>query len=220
MTGWFITAGIILFFCLIFFVPFHINLSYVEKEFFWQIRWFGIKLPIPPKKKEKPDQPKKQKKSKQNKKEKNSPEEKTEQSKKKDKKSKSKRSFSEIFELICRILNSIPRPLRILWKGISIHRLYVVAEVGDFDAAKCALNYATITSSVHTGIGILCSALRVKLKRVAIHPKFTAEETTWNVSCSIHFCIGSALGAAISFGLSFLYHTIQDQKEAKKASKQ
>lgn len=132
MIGWLIVLGILALLLGLLLSPLVFALDYDDPKdrFFWKLSWLGIPLlssegkGVFRKKTGKPEKKERRKEP--------ETEEKPEHT---DKKGKLKRYW----KIAQNSLSVLPKPLRRLWKGLSLRHLIVGVQVGRFDAKECAL---------------------------------------------------------------------------------
>ncbi|MFR6495406.1 MAG: GerW family sporulation protein [Ruminococcus sp.] len=98
----------------------------------------------------------------------------------------------------------LPKPLRRLWKGLSLRHLTVGVQVGRFDAKECALAYGAANAAVYAAVGLLSSAMRVHLEQLTVQCAFGQERSRWVIRGRLHFCPLSALLALGSFAMGYV----------------
>lgn len=220
MIALYILLAILLLLLLILLVPIvlWIDLDDTKDRFDWGLSWFGISIftgggagllqRLSARNQKKPKVKKKP------------PERKEEE---KEEKSKEKPPFSErlsrIWTLIKAIVPSLPTPLRLIWKGFSIHDLVIGIQVGRFDAKDCAVAYGIANTLVYANLGFLESIMRVRVKQVQICCAFGQEKTRRILSGSLHFCLMAAFCAlcafAVGFGIRYLRERENPAREIK-----
>ena len=112
-------------------------------------------------------------------------------------------------------LSVLPKPLRRLWKGLSLRHLIVGVQVGRFDAKECALAYGAANAAVYAAVGLLSSAMRVHLEQLTVQCAFGQERSRWVIRGRLHFCPLSALLALGSFAMGYVMQKNR-QEDAEK----
>lgn len=202
MIGWLIVFGILALLLGLLLTPLLLAVDYDDPKnrFFWKLSWLGISLACS----EKPGLFQKNSSSKQTK-----PKPQTgrpEETKRK----KAKRYWNMLHDSIA----LIPRPLRLLWKGISLRKLVIAVQVGRFDAKECALAYGAVNAMLYGGVGLLKSVMRVKVERVSVQCAFGQDQTQWIVRGKLRFCPLAALAALFSFAVAYLMQRNRAEKKA------
>lgn len=202
MIGWLIASGIVLLLLGLLLSPLVMAVEHDDSQgrSFWKLSWLGISLCSSEKNglfqrlsREKPEKRKKNEKPK-----------KAEKSK-----SRTPKQYWETFRDVTGIL---PRPLRLLWKGISLRGLEIMVQVGRFDAKECAVAYGMTNAMVYTSLGVLQSTMRVKVRRVSVQCAFGQEKSQWIVRGKAQFCPLAAVAALLSFAIGYLMG--QQRKDA------
>ncbi len=121
----------------------------------------------------------------------------------------------QMFELFRGIVPILPKPLRWLWKGISVRGLVIGARVGCFDAQECAVAYGRTNAAIYTMLGLLESTMRMKVQQIQIDCAFGQERTHWLVRCRVQCCPRAVLAAAFSFGIGYVIKQNQNQNKKK-----
>lgn len=194
MTGWLIALGIVLLLLGLLLMPLVMTVEHDDSQghSFWKLSWLGISLCSSEKKGLFQRSPRK----------------KSEKHKKKEKPKNAEKSRSrtpkQYWETFRDVTGILPRPLRMLWKGISIRGLEIMVQVGRFDAKECAVAYGMTNAMVYTSLGVLQSTMRVKVRRVFVQCAFGQEESQWTVRGKVHFCPLAAVAALFSFAIGYL----------------
>ncbi len=105
-------------------------------------------------------------------------------------------------------LSVLPKPLRRLWKGLSLRHLIVGVQVGRFDAKECALAYGAANAAVYAAVGLLSSAMRVHLEQLTVQCAFGQERSRWVIRGRLHF-----LSAVRTSGAGQLCHGLCDAEK-------
>ena len=112
-------------------------------------------------------------------------------------------------------LSVLPKPLRLLWKGISLKQLTVGVQVGRFDAQECALAYGAANAAVYTAVGLLGSAMRVQVQQIQVQCAFGQECSRWVVRGKLHLCFLAALAALCSFAVGYAMQKNRQETDGK-----
>ena len=208
MIGWLIVLGILALLLGLLLSPLVFALDYDDPKdrFFWKLSWLGIPLlssegkGVFRKKTGKPEKKERRKEP--------ETEEKPEHT---DKKGKLKRYW----KIAQNSLSVLPKPLRRLWKGLSLRHLIVGVQVGRFDAKECALAYGAANAAVYAAVGLLSSAMRVHLEQLTVQCAFGQERSRWVIRGRRHFCPLSALLALGSFAMGYVMQKNR-QEDAEK----
>ena len=147
MVGWLIVLGILALLLGLLLSPFSFAWDYdaPKDRFFWKLSWLGISFAdsagkgLFQREKEESRKPEKEP-EKQKKKKRKKPKKSRRPAKKKSSESSEKTEKQKLehgWALIKGSLSVLPKPLRLLWKGISLKQLTVGVQVGRFDAQRC-----------------------------------------------------------------------------------
>ncbi len=204
MIGWLIVIGLLLLILAVLLTPLAFQFDYddVRQHRFYRLSWLGITVlssekagkirDSSRKKKPKADKPKKQKKK---------PEEKEKDGKEESKLEKFQRYFHMGFDL----LSSLPKPLRMIWKGFSFRRLVIGIQVGKFDASQCAVAYGAVCAVLYPALTFLQSTMRMQLEQVTVQCAFGQEKNRYVLRGVLRFCPLSAVAAAFTLIGVFLW---------------
>ena len=162
MVGWLIVLGILALLLGLLLSPFSFAWDYdaPKDRFFWKLSWLGISFAdsagkgLFQREKEESRKPEKEP-EKQKKKKRKKPKKSRRPAKKKSSESSEKTEKQKLehgWALIKGSLSVLPKPLRLLWKGISLKQLTVGVQVGRFDAQECALACGA-AGQCHAGTG-------------------------------------------------------------------
>lgn len=208
MTGWLIVLGVLLLLLGLLLMPLVLAVEHgdSQEQLFWKLSWMGVLLCSSEKSGLLHRMSKR--KSRKNKK-KDKPE------KRRDADSRSMKRYWNLFWDVARIL---PRPLRLLWKGISLRGLEIAVQVGRFDAKDCATAYGAANALVYTSLGVLQSTMRVKVRQISIQCAFGQPKSRWIVRGKVHFCPLSAAVALLSFAVGYIMQ--QQRKDVPEKMKQ
>lgn len=108
-------------------------------------------------------------------------------------------SIAERADMIGEILSAVPGPLQKLLRSVTLDDLVTDFLIGGEDAADTALLYGKIQIAVQNLLANLGKYIHVKRKDVRIACDFTADESRWNIRCSVKVHIGTAVAAALWF---------------------
>lgn len=204
MVGWLIVLGILALLLGLLLSPFSFAWDYdaPKDRLFWKLSWLGISFAdsagkgLFQREKEESRKPAKKK----------SPEssEKTE-----------KQKLEHGWALIKGSLSVLPKPLRLLWKGISLKQLTVGVQVGRFDAQECALAYGAANAAVYTAVGLLGSAMRVQVQQIQVQCAFGQECSRWVVRGKLHLCLLAVLAALCSFAVGYAMQKKRQETDGK-----
>lgn len=175
MVGWLIVLGLLALLLGLLLSPFSFAWDYdaPKDRFFWKLSWLGISFAdsagkgLFQREKEESQKPEKEP-EKQKKKKRKKPKKSRRPAKKKSPESSEKTEKQKLehgWALIKGSLSVLPKPLRLLWKGISLKQLTVGVQVGRFDAQECALAYGAANAAVYTAVGLLGSACGYRCSR-------------------------------------------------------
>lgn len=114
---------------------------------------------------------------------------------------KTEKTWKRYWKLFRDVAAVLPKPLRMLWKGISIRGLVIGARVGLFDAKDCAVAYGAQNAFVYTTLGLLQSMMRVQVEQVQVQCAFGRQQSDFVVRFRTHVCPLAALAALVSFGV-------------------
>jgi hypothetical protein len=195
--------ALILFVILLLCIKVVLTMEY-DEVFLLEVKWLFLKFRLYPQK------TKKEKEDKEANKDKHKDE------KPKNKKNKTKRAnpisefyenqgFSGVVELIKRTANSINGLQNRFFKAVVIHELKIVARITGEDAAKTAINYGIVCSTVFPALGTICSSMRVKKHHIDISADFTGSEHTASFKAIFSVLPIKILNAGIIFALQFTF---------------
>ena len=202
MVGWLIVLGILALLLGLLLSPFSFAWDYdaPKDRFFWKLSWLGISFADSAGKglfqREKEESRK--------------PEKEPESSEKSE-----KQKLEHGWALIKGSLSVLPKPLRLLWKGISLKQLAVGVQVGRFDAQECALAYGAANAAVYTAVGLLGSAMRVQVQQIQVQCAFGQECSRWVVRGKLHLCFLAALAALCSFAVGYAMQKNRQETDGK-----
>jgi len=214
MIGLWVVLGILILLAVILLIPITLQLDYdnTQNRTFWKISWFAFSLFSSD---ESGFFQRKESKSKVKKK-------KTDEEKDEKKESRLKKG-KRIWKMVRDIVPILPKPFRILWKGISIRKLVIGVQVGRFDAKDCAVAYGTVSGTVYTTLGILQSLMRVQVEQVQVQCAFGKDQTLWIVRGKMYFCLLSAFAAIGSLAIGYVtkrnQNTVKPTERSTKKSK-
>ena len=225
MVGWLIVLGILALLLGLLLSPFSFAWDYdaPKDRFFWKLSWLGISFADSAgkglfqrkkegsRKLEKEPEKQKKKKRKKPKKSRRPAKKKSPESSEKTEKQKLEHGWA----LIKGSLSVLPKPLRLLWKGISLKQLTVGVQVGRFDAQECALAYGTANAAVYTAVGLLGSAMRVQVQQIQVQCAFGQECSRWVVRGKLHLCLLAALAALCSFAVGYAMQKNRQETDGK-----
>ena len=198
MVGWLIVLGILALLLGLLLSPFSFAWDYdaPKDRFFWKLSWLGISFAdsagkgLFQREKEESRKPESS--------------EKTE-----------KQKLEHGWAFIKGSLSVLPKPLRLLWKGISLKQLTVGVQVGRFDAQECALAYGAANAAVFTAVGLLGSAMRVQVQQIQVQCAFGQECSRWVVRGKLHLCFLAALAALCSFAVGYAMQKNRQETDGK-----
>lgn len=204
MIGWLIALGILLLLAVLLLMPFVFRVEYDDPNdnFFWKLSWFGGSLidsegtGLFQRMKRRPKKPK--------------PDDKPEKSKKPE-----KEKGKHYWQMFRDATSTMPRVLRWLWKGISIHKVLIAVQVGCFDAKACAISYGAVNAAIYAALGLLQSTMRIKKPQVVVRCAFGTEKFQWVIRGRMHFCLLSAIFALSSFALGYVMHRGKNDAESE-----
>lgn len=225
MVGWLIVLGILALLLGLLLSPFSFAWDYdaPKDRFFWKLSWLGISFADSAgkglfqrkkeesRKLEKEPEKRKKKKRKKSKKSRRPAKKKSPESSEKTEKQKLEHGWA----LIEGSLSVLPKPLRLLWKGISLKQLTVGVQVGRFDAQECALAYGAANAAVYTAVGLLGSAMRVQVQQIQVQCAFGQECSRWVVRGKLHLCFLAALAALCSFAVGYAMQKNRQETDGK-----
>lgn len=193
MIGWLIVLGILVLLLGLLLSPLVLTLDYDDPRdrFFWRLSWLGIPLLSSENKgilqKKTGRAGKKQ-----------------EKKKAPDREDTKHSGRKRRWDTIQSSLSILPKPLRLLWKGLSIRHLVIGAQVGRFDARECALAYGAVNGLVYAAVGLLGSAMRIQADQITVQCAFGQERTRWVIRGKLHFCLLSGILALGSFAIGYV----------------
>lgn len=114
-------------------------------------------------------------------------------------------SLSEGIDLALDLLHAAGKPLRWLLRRITIRDIDLDLTVSHPDAAVCAIRFGKVNIAVYNTLALLCQFFRVRTKQLRIRCIYNQPHGTYRGSCRIRVCPAVILGAAIGFGVRFLY---------------
>ncbi len=186
-----------------------LTVEYWDGKFSYAVRYFGIKVyPFPekaetdPEKEEQKATEKARKKAEKEAKKQAEKEAAAAERKKRLPAEKIQRVLQRIAErsdMIGEILAAVPGPLQKLLRSVTLDDLVTDFLIGGEDAADTALLYGRVQIAVQNLLANLGKHIRVKRKDVRIVCDFTADESRWNIRCSVKVHIGTAAAAALWF---------------------
>lgn len=159
------------------------------------------------------DKPKKEKKEKKPKKAKEKKKTKKSSKEKKPKTEKAnEKSFSDTVELAVNLIKSIvPNSVSML-KHLRIEQLVLYMTVAEEDADQTAISYGRISGGIYNFLGVLDSALKLKIKTVDIIPDFVTGEAVYDISFKVKLRFCHIIFAGFGILFKFLANTIKNTK--------
>ena len=224
MVGWLIVLGILALLLGLLLSPFSFVWDYDASKgrFFWKLSWLGLSFADSAGKglfqREKEESQKPEKEPKKKKKKRKKPKKSRKPAKKKSPKSSEKTEKQKLehsWAVIKGSLSVLPKPLRLLWKGISLKQLAVGVQVGRFDAQECALAYGAANAAVYTAVGLLGSAMRLQVQQIQVQCAFGQERSRWVVRGRLHFCPLAAVAALCSFAVGYAMQKSRQETDGK-----
>lgn len=230
MTGWMIFGGIAAFLLWILLQPIELLIRYKNGEIAIQARWFFLRYPLfPPREKKK----KKRAEKIEEKKDPTPPGKLTEETDLKDKAKKKKvdsppdkesRTLKETMGLIFDLLDAAKGGIRLFYRHLILKDLRFRLVVAREDAAQTAIAYGQMNGWVHGAYAALYHLIRMKKSDVLVQADYLSVGDRMEFSFRLCNRLLFALGAALSFGGSFLWKMFQknqiEKKEEKNAQKE
>lgn len=106
-----------------------------------------------------------------------------------------------------------------LIKGISLHELYVNFCVADENAYDCALKYGRLSAAVYNITGFLCCAFNVKKKSITVSNIYKNTDSIYDFSCRVRLRLGRAVTAAVGILIAYMKNdtnNTQNQRDTNK----
>lgn len=209
MIRWLIVLGILALLLGLLLSPLVFTLDYDDPRdcFFWRLSWLGISLTSSENKgifrKRSGASPKKKK---------------TKTKEKKTPENAEQFGRKRRWDMIQSSLSILPKPLRLLWKGLSIRHLVIGAQVGRFDARECALAYGAVNGMVYAAVGLLGSAMRIQADQITVQCAFGQERTRWVIRGKLHFCLLSGILALGSFAIGYVMQKSRQEHAGEAAA--
>lgn len=169
---------------LILFLPISVLVDISNEGQKVDVKIFGLKFKILPKK-EKKKKPKKVKESKGKSKEK--------QTKKQD-----SNNFVDTIKLVAKILPPALDGFMFFAKRLKFKKFKVSIEYGDDDPATTAVRYGQIGSAVYSSLGIICSLLDICDPEIEITPNFQKQVFIYSITCKVSSSLGIILLTAVN----------------------
>lgn len=206
MTGWLILLCILGLLAVVLFAPAVLHVTLQTDQTYIRLSFLGIPL-------YRSDQQRKRKKTK-----------KKTSKKKKEKASKGrqteKQPLSEKLDLAKNALSGIRKGLRKLTKGIRFRHVSIAIAVGGFDACECAMAYGKIHAALYPCLAVLGTVFSVSYDDITIRCCFSQPETHYRISGTVKLSLACVLSALLAFGLSFLWNTLQQERDSKRTHSQ
>lgn len=203
MVGWLVTLGVILLLIGILLIPAVLQFVYddLRERSFLRLSWLGIPL-------WRSDKPQKQKKHRKKHQEKSSHKPEPDEN--------DSGKMKRYWHILQDTLAVLPRPLRLFWKGLSVHQLSVIVRVGRFDAKDCAVAYGMTNAVLYYALGLLQSSMRVSVRQIQVQCGFGEEDTVWCVHGRVHVCLFSGLAALFSFVIAIVLRRMRHDEVTEK----
>ena len=222
--------GIILFFVIIFSVPFGVIVDYGEKTVV-ALKWLFVKITVVDTSK-----PKKEKKKKEKKKKEDKPEEKKEDKPKEEKKPKEKgnsllkqiyndHGYDGLVKMLGAVGDSLSGFFGSLWKSFTIDELYIDMVTATGDAAQTAIKHGKLCAYAFPILGKLISTCKVKKYDFDFNPDFLASKSTAEAYVRLHVIPIKITNAAVVLVFRLLFRVVlkllvsvfKNKKKAPKA---
>ena len=133
-----------------------------------------------------------------------------------DKSDKSETNLSDKISFFLDIWSVGKKPLRKICKGFHFSKLYLDIKVADEDAYKCAMNYGRMCFAVYNSLELLNEIFTVKPEHIDVYAAFGEEKSAYNVSFTVRFRLGTAVGAAIAFLWAYYFRIHRPKVKKRK----
>lgn len=104
-------------------------------------------------------------------------------------------------------------------RKLTVTRLRVRAVLAGGDPAKLAENVGTAWEIIGIALPILEQAFRIKEKRLAVYPDFTAKKTDLEAELHVRLRVGGVVLLILKYAFKALAQLIRSKRDAKKAKK-
>ena len=129
---------------------------------------------------------------------------------------KSETNLSDKISFFLDIWSVGKKPLRKICKGFHFSKLYLDIKVADEDAYKCAMNYGRMCFAVYNSLELLNEIFTVKPEHINVYAAFGEEKSAYNVSFTVRFRLGTAVGAAIAFLWAYYFRIHRTKVKKRK----
>lgn len=129
---------------------------------------------------------------------------------------KSETNLSDKISFFLDIWSVGKKPLRKICKGFHFSKLYLDIKVADEDAYKCAMNYGRMCFAVYNSLELLNEIFTVKPEHIDVYAAFGEEKSAYNVSFTVRFRLGTAVGAAIAFLWAYYFRIHRPKVKKRK----
>ncbi|MCI6561828.1 MAG: hypothetical protein MR434_10585 [Ruminococcus sp.] len=145
--------------------------------------------------------------------------EKTEDKKKKEKDSEEKKTLGDRVDFIMKLWSCAKRPVRKIFKGFHISKIYIDFLVVDEDAYICAMRYGQICALTYNLLAQFSQLFSVNFKTVDIQCGFGKEKSRWDGSFNIWFLPVTAVISGVWFLITYIFRVYLPDKSADKRTR-
>lgn len=143
----------------------------------------------------------------------------TENKKNKEKDSEEKKTLGDRVDFFMKLWSCAKRPVRKIFKGFHISKVYIDFLVADEDAYKCAMRYGQVCVLTYNLLAQFSQLFSVKYKTVDIQCGFGKEKSRWDGSFNIWFLPVTAVISGAWFLITYIFRVYLPGKSADKRTR-
>ncbi len=143
----------------------------------------------------------------------------TENKKNKEKDSEEKKTLGDRVDFFMKLWSCAKRPVRKIFKGFHISKVYIDFLVADEDAYKCAMRYGQVCALTYNLLAQFSQLFSVKYKTVDIQCGFGKEKSRWDGSFNIWFLPVTAVISGAWFLITYIFRVYLPGKSADKRTR-
>ncbi|MGN0576960.1 MAG: hypothetical protein ACI4J2_13145 [Ruminococcus sp.] len=135
------------------------------------------------------------------------------------KKSEEKKTLGDRVDFFMKLWSCAKRPVRKIFKGFHISKVYIDFLVADEDAYKCAMRYGQVCALTYNLLAQFSQLFSVKFKTVDIQCGFGKEKSRWDGSFNIWFLPVTAVISGVWFLITYIFRVYLPGKSADKRTR-
>lgn len=145
--------------------------------------------------------------------------EKTEDKNNEENNSERKKTLGDRVDFFMKLWSCAKRPVRKIFKGFHISKVYIDFLVADEDAYKCAMRYGQACALTYNLLAQFSQLFSVKYKTVDIQCGFGKEKSRWDGSFNIWFLPVTAVISGAWFLITYIFRVYLPGKSADKRTR-